>query len=39
MQDIDEFKQRIQGSLDAARMELTPADQVIVAQMWQSLSH
>ncbi|HBV76330.1 MULTISPECIES: YfcL family protein [Vibrio] len=38
IQDIDVFKQRIQASLDAARTELTPADQVIVAQMWQSLA-
>ena len=28
IQDIDVFKQRIQASLDAARTELTPADQV-----------
>lgn len=38
VQDIDVFKQRIQDSLDHARSELTPADQVIVADMWQSLS-
>lgn len=38
VQEIAEFKQRIQGSLEQARNELTPADQVIVADMWQSLS-
>lgn len=38
IQDIEVFKQRIQDSLDQARSELTPADQVIVADMWQSLS-
>lgn len=37
VQDVAEFKQRIQMSLDKARSELTPADQVIVAEMWQSL--
>lgn len=35
--DIEIFKQRIQISLDQARSELTPADQAIVADMWQSL--
>lgn len=39
IQDVAIFKQRIQSSLDAARNELTPADQVIVAAMWQKLSH
>ncbi len=39
IKDIAIFKQRIQSSLDAARNELTPADQVIVAAMWQKLSH
>lgn len=38
VQEIAEFKQRIQGSLEQARNELTPADRVIVADMWQSLS-
>lgn len=38
VQDIEVFKQRIQDSLDQARNELTPADQVIVADMWHSLS-
>lgn len=38
VQEVAEFKQRIQGSLEQARNELTPADQVIVADMWQSLS-
>lgn len=38
VQDIEVFKQRIQDSLDQARSELTPADQVIVADMWQALS-
>ncbi|MGO2498363.1 MAG: YfcL family protein [Vibrio litoralis] len=38
VQDIEAFKLRIQDSLDQARNELTPADQVIVADMWQSLS-
>lgn len=38
IQDVAIFKQRIQSSLDAARNELTPADQVIVAAMWQQLS-
>ncbi|MFV0574017.1 MAG: YfcL family protein [Vibrio sp.] len=37
IQDVDMFKQRIQDSLNQARSELTPADQVIVADMWQSL--
>ncbi|OEF23692.1 YfcL family protein [Vibrio rumoiensis] len=38
IQEVAIFKQRIQASLDAARNELTPADQVIVADMWQSLA-
>ncbi|WP_105903326.1 YfcL family protein [Vibrio gangliei] len=37
VQDIEIFKQRIQASLDTARSELTPADQVIVADMWNTL--
>lgn len=36
-QDVTALTQRIQASLDTARSELTPADQAIVADMWQSL--
>ncbi|MBD1574947.1 MULTISPECIES: YfcL family protein [Vibrio] len=38
IQDIAVFKQRTQASLDAARNELTPADQLIVATLWQRLN-
>ncbi len=37
--DVEQFKQRIQQSLSDARSELTPADQVIVNDMWQQLQN
>ncbi|EHA1124559.1 YfcL family protein [Vibrio navarrensis] len=35
--DLAELKKRIQQSLDDARSELTPADRVIVSDLWQAL--
>lgn len=35
--DIDVLKSRIEASLDAARSELTPADRVIVNELWLAL--
>ncbi|CAM2744339.1 YfcL family protein [Vibrio mytili] len=35
--DVDELKVRIKNSLDAARSELSPADQIIVSDLWQAL--
>ncbi|MBE3668175.1 hypothetical protein BOO24_05545 [Vibrio navarrensis] len=35
--DLAELKTRIQQSLDDARSELTPADRVIVSDLWQAL--
>ncbi|ELV8626621.1 YfcL family protein [Vibrio cidicii] len=35
--DLVELKKRIQQSLDDARSELTPADRVIVSDLWQAL--
>jgi hypothetical protein len=35
--DIGEFKTRIQSSLDAAKSELSPADRVIVHDLWTEL--
>ncbi|BBM64162.1 hypothetical protein ACOMICROBIO_GDFFDHBD_01362 [Vibrio sp. B1REV9] len=35
--DIAELKSRIENSLDHARSELTPADRVIVNDLWQEL--
>ncbi|WP_261815562.1 YfcL family protein [Vibrio gallicus] len=37
--DVAEFKLKIEQSLKAAQAELTPADRVIVSDMWDSLSH
>ncbi|MGR5284998.1 YfcL family protein [Vibrio maritimus] len=35
--DIGEFKTRIQASLDEAKSELSPADRVIVNDLWTEL--
>jgi hypothetical protein len=35
--DIGEFKMRIQASLDEAKSELSPADRVIVHDLWTEL--
>ncbi|EGA71334.1 hypothetical protein VISI1226_11219 [Vibrio sinaloensis DSM 21326] len=35
--DIDVLKSRIEASLEAARSELTPADRVIVNDLWLEL--
>ncbi|HCG5577190.1 YfcL family protein [Vibrio parahaemolyticus] len=35
--DIEELKSRIANSLEEARAELTPADRVIVSDLWQEL--
>ncbi len=35
--ELDELKSRIANSLDQARSELSPADQVIVSDLWQEL--
>lgn len=35
--DLAELKKRIQQSLDDARSELTPADRVIVSDLWRAL--
>lgn len=35
--DIEELKQRIVASLDKARTELTPADRMIVNDLWNEL--
>jgi hypothetical protein len=37
LDDISELKQRIVASLDAAKSELSPADRVIVDDLWQQL--
>ncbi|GAA5646534.1 MULTISPECIES: YfcL family protein [Vibrio] len=37
IQDIAELKARIEQSLDAARSELSPADRIIVSDLWQEL--
>ncbi|EJL6384711.1 TPA: YfcL family protein [Vibrio parahaemolyticus] len=35
--DVEELKSRIANSLEEARTELTPADRVIVSDLWQEL--
>ncbi|WP_070962830.1 YfcL family protein [Vibrio sonorensis] len=35
--DIDDFKRRIEASLEEARAELTPADRTIVNDLWTEL--
>ncbi|GAK24909.1 YfcL family protein [Vibrio owensii] len=35
--DVTELKSRIENSLEEARSELTPADRVIVSDLWQEL--
>ncbi|MGY5822654.1 YfcL family protein [Vibrio chemaguriensis] len=35
--DITELKSRIESSLEDARTELSPADRVIVGDLWQEL--
>ena len=35
--DVTELKSRIENSLQDARSELTPADRVIVSDLWQEL--
>ncbi|MCG3760096.1 YfcL family protein [Vibrio cincinnatiensis] len=35
--DLTEFKTRIEQSLTAARSELSPADRAIVIELWQQL--
>lgn len=37
--DISVFKSKITQSLQDAQSELTPADRVIVADMWESVSN
>lgn len=35
--DVEELRSRIANSLEEARAELTPADRVIVSDLWQEL--
>ncbi|MGR5205606.1 MULTISPECIES: YfcL family protein [Vibrio] len=35
--DVTELKSRIENSLEEARSELTPADRIIVNDLWQEL--
>ncbi|EPA0957684.1 TPA: YfcL family protein [Vibrio parahaemolyticus] len=35
--DVEDLKSRIANSLEEARAELTPADRVIVSDLWQEL--
>ncbi|OTW28521.1 hypothetical protein BA744_07480 [Vibrio parahaemolyticus] len=35
--NVEELKSRIANSLEEARAELTPADRVIVSDLWQEL--
>ncbi|EIO4093786.1 TPA: YfcL family protein [Vibrio parahaemolyticus] len=35
--DVEELKSRIANSLEEARAELTPADRVIVSDLWQEM--
>ncbi|EIV8498070.1 YfcL family protein [Vibrio parahaemolyticus] len=35
--DVEELKSRIANSLEEARAELTPADRMIVSDLWQEL--
>ncbi|GAK87068.1 hypothetical protein JCM19238_4677 [Vibrio ponticus] len=37
--DVEELKQRIVASLDQARAELTPADRIIVNDLWNELAN
>ncbi|USD66022.1 YfcL family protein [Vibrio sp. SCSIO 43136] len=37
--DLGEFKAKIEQSLDAARAELSPADRAIVNDLWLELSN
>ncbi len=37
--DVAEFKARIEKSLDDARAELTPADRIIVSDLWNELAN
>ncbi|WP_104036820.1 YfcL family protein [Vibrio jasicida] len=37
IKDVTELKSRIENSLEEARSELTPADRVIVSDLWQEL--
>ncbi|EKO3946186.1 YfcL family protein [Vibrio fluvialis] len=38
VQDVEELKNRIELSLEAARSELNPADRVIVSDLWRELA-
>ncbi|EKO3463667.1 YfcL family protein [Vibrio fluvialis] len=38
VQDVEELKNRIEQSLEAARSELNPADRVIVSDLWRELA-
>ncbi len=38
VQDLAEFKRRIEQSLDDARSELSPADRAVVQSVWRELS-
>ncbi|MBY8316328.1 YfcL family protein [Vibrio fluvialis] len=38
VQDVEELKNRIEQSLEAARSELNPADRVIVSDLWCELA-
>ncbi|EKO3394009.1 YfcL family protein [Vibrio fluvialis] len=38
VQDVEELKNRIEQSLEAARSELNPADRVIVSELWRELA-
>ena len=35
--DIDELKARVETSLEEARSELSPADRIIVSELWNEL--
>ncbi|EGU37107.1 hypothetical protein VIBRN418_13321 [Vibrio sp. N418] len=37
--DVDELKSRIVASLEQARAELTPADRIVVNDLWLELSN
>lgn len=38
VQDVEELKNRIEQSLEAACSELNPADRVIVSDLWRELA-
>lgn len=39
IEDVEVLKSRIAASLEDARAELSPADRIIVSDLWQELQH